>query len=123
MKRQQYQEKYILSSQRNKKISEIGEETKEVFWLFEELKEEILNQQQSIQTIQDNIEENKNSIENTEEKIEQIKDSATLSNKLNKLYYAIIGGGLGSIAFLYNPYIGGSALAGGLIIGGILSYL
>ena len=120
MIRRKYQEKYILNSQRNKKILEIGEETKEVFWLFEELKDEILNQQQSIQTIEDNIEENKHLIEDTEEKI---KESKSLSDKLHKLYYAIIGGGLGSIAFIYNPYVGGSALAGGLIIGGILSYL
>ena len=123
MIRRKYQEKYILNSQRNKKILEIGEETKEVFWLFEELKDEILNQQQSIQSIQENIEETKQFIENTEENIEEIRDSKSLSDKLHKLYYAIIGGGLGSIAFIYNPYIGGCALAGGLIIGGILSYL
>lgn len=121
MMRKQYQEKYILNAKnRQKKISEIGEETKEMFWLFEELKEEVLNQENKLQTIEDNIEESKIKVE-TSENI--IVESESVSNKLHKLYYAIIGGGFGSLAFIYNPYIGLGALTGGIVIGSVLSYL
>lgn len=120
MLRKQYQEKYIISAiDRNKKISEIGEETKEMFWLFDELKEEVIRQEKDLETIDDKIQKSK---DNSKQSENTIVETENISNKLNKLYYALIGGGFGSLAFLYNPYIGAGALTGGVIIGGLLSY-
>ena len=121
MLRKQYQEKYIINAKdRNKKILEIGEETKEMFWLFEELKEEVIKQEKELQSIDDKIQESK---DNSQQSENTIVETENIANKLNKLYYALIGGGFGSLAFIYNPYIGVGALTGGVIIGSLLSYL
>lgn len=120
MLRKQYQEKYIINyKDRSEKITEIGEETKEMFWLFEELKEQVMRQEKELQSIDDKIQESKDNSKQTEN---TIIETENIANKLNKLYYALIGGGFGSLAFIYNPYIGAGALTGGIIIGSLLSY-
>jgi len=115
MLRQQYQEKYVKS----KKIKKMKQEIDEVFYLFEELYEEVKNQEKDIQTIQDTVEKTKELTNNTED---EIKEAETQSTNMS-YYYMLMGGGLGSFVTIYNPYIGIGSIVGGMVLGGVISYI
>lgn len=115
MLRQQYQEKYVKS----KKIKKVKQEIDEVFYLFEELYEEVKNQDKKIQTIEDTIEKTKETTNITEEEIKE----ADREEKSVSYLYMMLGGGLGSFATIYNPYIGIGSIVGGMVLGGVFSYI
>ena len=115
MLRQQYQEKYVKS----KKIKKVKKEIDEVFYLFEDLYEEVKNQDKQIQTIEDTIEKTKENAFATEEEIKEVESQSTNLS----YYYMLVGGGLGSFATIYNPYIGIGSILGGMVLGGVISYI
>lgn len=115
MLRQKYQEKFIKNK---KEIEHIETEIKEVFYLFEELYEEINKKENEVNTIQDNIQTIKGDIKKVENSIIDIEETNN-----SYLYYAFIGGGLGSFALIYNPYIGIGSILGGMIISTGLGYI
>ena len=118
MLRQKYQEKFI----KIKKVKSLEEEIKEVFYLFEELYVDINNQSNSLQTIQDNIEKSKDNVFVAEEKVTESNNEHNTSKKFEVPYYMFIGGGLGSLAIIYNPYIGITSIIGGMFLGTIVGY-
>ena len=111
MLRKEYQEKYIL---KNKKIKEIEAETKEVFFLFEELKENIDNQSEKVKTIEEIIDKVREDVKLTEPVILEAKENSKFLNYST----AFLGAGLGSLTLLYNPYL----CIGTIIAGGIFGY-
>ena len=115
MLRQQYQEKYVKS----KKIKKVKQEIDEVFYLFEELYDEVKKQDKNIQTIEDTIENTKETTSISEEEIKE----AEHEQKSVSYLYMLLGGGLGSFATIYNPYIGIGSIVGGMVLGGVFSYI
>jgi t-SNARE complex subunit (syntaxin) len=118
MLRQQYQEKFF----KTKQIKSINEEVKEIFYLFEELENEVKNYQTAIDTIEDNVEQIKSEVKDTEETIVSANYEEELRKKYNMSLYVIIGGGLGSFIIAYNPYVGIGGIVGGMFIGSIIGY-
>jgi t-SNARE complex subunit (syntaxin) len=118
MLRQKYQEQFFRSA----KIHEIQKDTQEIFYLFEEIMEEVKQQERKLATIEESIEE---SVDNTTIGEIQINESKELkeNNILKNIYGAIIGGGIGSIIIIYNPYIAIGAIIGGTIMGGLITKL
>ena len=126
--RKQYQEKifktHLEKLERLEKIQKIEEESSELFYLFEELYEEIKLQDNLVNTIEE-------SIKSTEHQINTSDTDISDSEKINK--WAIpnftkvsgifIGSGLGGIVFLYNPYVAIGTIIGGAVVGGIVQYL
>jgi hypothetical protein len=110
MLRKEYQDKYIL---KKKKISDIEEESKNIFILFEELQEEVKKSEEKVNSIEEVINKVHDEVKTSEIEITEIKD-------YNKLNYTttLLGAGLGSLVILYNPYI----CIGSIIVGGIFGY-
>jgi len=108
MLRKEYQDKYIL---KKKKISDIEEETKNIFILFEELQEEVKKSEEKVNSIEV-INKVHDEVKTSEIEIKNIEN--------NKLNYTttLLGAGLGSLVILYNPYI----CIGSIIVGGIFGY-
>jgi hypothetical protein len=106
-----------------KEVKSLEEEIKDVFYLFEELYEDINNQNKSIQTIDDKIQKTKDEVFLAEEKVDVSNDMSNTIKKLEIPYYMFIGGGLGSLAIIYNPYVGISSIVGGMFLGSIVGYL
>lgn len=116
MLRQQYQEKFI----NKKKIKNINDEIKEIFYLFEDLEEEVKKSQIKIDTIEDNIEEITEEVNETEEEVDKSKQET--NKNYNISLYMILGGGLGSFIIAYNPYIGLGGIVGGMFVGSVIGY-
>ena len=114
MLRKEYQEKYIL---KHRKIKEIEEETKNIFYLFEELQKEVDLQDEKINTIEETINTVNEEVKIVENDIKDIKESNE-SSKLFNYSTAFLGAGLGSLTLLYNPYL----CIGTIIAGGIFGY-
>ena len=114
MLRKKYQETYVI---RKNKIQDISKEVQQVSYLFEELFEEVKKQDTDIKTISEEVEETKKIIIDGNETIEE-------TNKIKSFYYiltgSIIGGGLGSIVLLYNPYVAIGSCICGLVGGGLM---
>lgn len=119
MLRQKYQERFI----KTKKVKRLEEEIKDVFYLFEELYEDINNQSKTLQTIEDKIQNSKEEILIAEDKVEVSNETNNKIKKFEVPYYMFIGGGIGSLAIIYNPYIGISSIVGGMFLGSILGYI
>jgi t-SNARE complex subunit (syntaxin) len=120
MLRQQYQEKFV---KKQKNIKSLNDEIKEVFYLFEELEEEVKKSQTGINTIEDNIEDN---IETIKEELNETEESVNIA-KIEKerniiSLYTILGGGFGSFIIAYNPYFGIGGIVGGMFIGSVIGY-
>lgn len=120
--RKQYQEKFGLDPDK-KKIQELNFQTEETFILFEELRDEILRQQPIISTIEDSIIKSKINVQSGGREVEVSGEENYMFYKTKSLLYAMIGGGLGSVALIYSPYIGIGAITGGIICGGIVSLI
>lgn len=119
MLRQQYQEKFF---KKQKHIKSLNEEIKEVFYLFEELEEEVKKSQTSINTIEDNIETIKEQVNDIEETVNIVQNEEERNKKLNISLYMILGGGLGSFIIAYNPYVGIGGIVGGMFVGSVIGY-
>ena len=100
-------------------VEELHQDISDVYFLFEELRQHVNYQTESISNIQETIIETTTSVKNSETDI-SLTDNVT--NKVRHLYYAFFGGGISSIALLYNPYIGIGAISTGMIIGSLFSY-
>jgi hypothetical protein len=111
MLRKEYQEKYIL---KRKKIEAIQEETKNIFYLFEELQKEVDLQDEKVNTIEEIINTVKEDVKITENDIKESNESSKFLNYST----AFLGAGLGSLTLLYNPYL----CIGTIIAGGIFGY-
>lgn len=116
MLRQQYQEKFV---KKQKNIKTLNDEIKEVFYLFEELEEEVKKYQTGINTIEDNIETIKEEVNETEESV-NISKNQEERNIIS--LYTILGGGLGSFIIAYNPYFGIGGIVGGMFLGSVIEY-
>ena len=116
MLRQEYQEKFV---KKQKNIKYLNDEIKEVFYLFEELEEEVKKSQTGINTIEDNIETIKEELNETEESV----NIAKIEKERNIIsLYTILGGGFGSFIIAYNPYFGIGGIVGGMFIGSVIGY-
>lgn len=104
MKRQEYQEKFIIPKKK------IETEVQDTLYLFEEVKNLIEKQDEDIQHISDVIEDTKSKVIETESIVEK-------SEKLKTNYVGmVIGATLGSLVVVYSPYLAiGSILLGGYI--------
>ena len=118
MLRQKYQEQFFRSAQ----IKDIQTDTQELFYLFEDIMEEVKQQERKLSTIEESIEESVDNINNTEIQINELKELKN-NNLLKNIYGAIIGGGIGSIVVMYNPYIAIGTIIGGTIMGGLITKL
>ena len=119
MLRQQYQEKFV---KKQKHIKSLNEEIKEVFYLFEELEEEVKKSQSTINTIEDNIETIKEQVNETEESVKIAEKEEERNKNFNISLYMILGGGLGSFIIAYNPYVGIGGIVGGMFVGTVIGY-
>ena len=119
MLRQQYQEKFL---KKQKYINSLNDEIKEVFYLFEELEEEVKKSQTSINTIEDNIETIKEQVNDIEETVNIAQSEEEKNKKFNISLYVMLGGGLGSFIIAYNPYVGIGGILGGMIVGSVIGY-
>jgi len=119
MLRKQYQEKFF---KKQKHIKSLNEEIKEVFYLFEELEEEVKKSQTNINTIEDNIETIKEQVNDIEETVNIVQNEEERNKKLNISLYMILGGGLGSFIIAYNPYVGIGGIVGGMFVGSVIGY-
>lgn len=111
MLRKEYHEKYILKKE---KIKDIEEETKNIFILFEELKEEIEYQEEKVNIIAENIHNINEKVVSSENKLKEAKSNSKVLNYTTTLF----GAGLGSLMVLYNPYL----CIGSIIIGGMFGH-
>lgn len=104
MKRQEYQEKFIIPKKK------IETEVQDTLYLFEEVKNLIEKQDENIQHISDVVEDTKSKVLGTESIVEN-------SEKLKTNYVGmVIGATLGSLVVVYSPYLAiGSILLGGYI--------
>lgn len=119
MLRKQYQEKFF---KKQNHIKSLNEEIKEVFYLFEELEEEVKKSQTNINTIEDNIETIKEQVNDIEETVNIVQNEEERNKKLNISLYMILGGGLGSFIIAYNPYVGIGGIVGGMFVGSVIGY-
>ncbi len=122
--RQKYQEQFFKQdmSCRREKIKAIEEESAEVFSLFEDIIAEVKEQERKLSTIEENIEESVSTIKETSQEIVQVEQQQNIS--LYKHFMGVvIGGGLGSIVVLYNPYVAIGTIIGGTIAGSLLAKL
>jgi len=90
-RRQEYQEKYV-------KIKEIKTEIDDVFWLFEELKEEVNNQSSELNTIEDNVDKIQSIITESETTITQTSENISYNN------YISIGSVIVGALILFSKY-------------------
>jgi hypothetical protein len=128
--RKQYQEKifktHLEKLERLEKIQKIEEESSELFYLFEELYEEIKSQDKLINTIEESIKSAEHQINTSDNDIsdsEKINKRVTTFQNFKKVSGIFIGSGLGGIVFLYNPYVAIGTIIGGAVVGGIVQYL
>jgi hypothetical protein len=122
--RQKYQEQFFKQdmSYRREKIKAIEEESAEVFSLFEDIIAEVKEQERKLSTIEENIEESVSTIKETSQEIAKVEQQQNTS--LYKHFMGVvIGGGLGSIVVLYNPYVAIGTIIGGTIAGSLLAKL
>lgn len=111
MWRRQYQEKYIL---KNYKIKEIEDEFNVISELFTELNNEITNTQQNLNVLEDHIEKVRLETQTAVTELENANEQQYNSFKYN-ISGSLLGMSLGSIVYLYNPYIAiGSIISGGI---------
>ena len=124
--RKQYQEKifktHLEKLERLEKIQKIEEESSELFYLFEELYEEIKLQDKLINTIDDSIKTSEQQINTSDNDIKESEKSNKFPH-FTKISGIFIGSGLGGIALLYNPYVAIGTIIGGAVVGGIVQYL
>lgn len=131
MYRQQYQDKYIINNNSEirkrikikEEIEAIEEELKDVFYLFEELKNENIKQSSSFTHISDIIENSKNEISESENQVNQSKEEQDKYSYISSVTGGLIGAGLGSLVFIYSPYIAIGTTIGGFIGGYSLPFL
>jgi len=115
MLRKKYQETYIIS--KKKKVADLSKDVQEVSFLFQELFEEVKRQDNDIKTIAEEVNNTNNLINATELDVNK-------SNNTQSTYYiltgSLIGGGLGTLLLLYNPYVAIGTCICGTISGGII---
>lgn len=120
--RKKYQEKYLQNIiRREDEIKSLNDEVKEVCSLFEELDNEINEQKKELITVADIIEENK---QKTQEISNNLLDANRFQQTINKyklITGTIIGASIGSIMYIYNPYIAIGTIIGGGFSGGIIT--
>lgn len=116
--RKQYQEKFVKAE----KIKEIETESKEIFYLFEDLYNDIKQQDKELETIEETINKSVEKIKQTNIEITEIEE-ITESGYVKQFTGMILGGSIGSLVFLYNPYVAIGTVIGGVIVGGILPKL
>ena len=127
MLRRQYQEKFLKKelekAEKAENIKHIEKEIDEVFYLFEELYQTVQASEKDVNIIQDNIEQSKTKIIQTEEAVIQTQDELeTLENNYTYLRY-ILAGGVGSVGFVFNTYVGIGTVIGGCMIASLYSAL
>lgn len=131
MFRQKYQEKFIIPyinrtqnlSKRQEEIEKIEDEMKDIFYLFEELKNENIRQSETVTVLSDLLEQTKNEINSTENNITEAKVENDLYIYTKSIKSGLIGAGLGSLLFIYSPYIAIGTTVGGFITGYTLPYV
>jgi t-SNARE complex subunit (syntaxin) len=117
MYRRHFAEKIIKKHQ---DIKEIQTETEDVFYLFEELREEVESSNSQIETIEDYIQTCKEEVKTTEEINCENTIQIKSDQKTKLIISTILGVGVGSLFFIYNPYVAiGTSIGGGMI--GIIS--
>jgi len=120
--RQKYQEQFFRKDfiYKREKIKEIEQESAEVFSLFEDIIAEVKAQEKQLSTIEENIEESISTIKETSQEIAQVEEQKH-TTLYKKIIGVVIGGGIGSIVVLYNPYVAIGTIVGGTIAGSLLS--
>jgi L-lactate utilization protein LutB len=119
MNRQKYQEKYI---KRNEEIKSLEEDVKDVFYLFEEIKE--INEKfgTSVQQLSDLIEDTKKEVVKSEVEVIKAKEEDDSNTYIRSVVSGVVGAGLGSLLFVYSPLIGIGTTVGGFIGGYSIPY-
>lgn len=115
--KKQLQERFF--GLRNTEIVKLEQDISDVFFLFEELRQNVETQIPNISQLEESIISSKEIVQNIEE---NILPQETITEKLRHFYYAFVGGSMASIVLLYNPYIGIGAISTGLIAGSLFSY-
>jgi len=124
MLRRQYQEKFLKKElEKAEKLKHIEKEIDEVFYLFEELYQTVQASEKDVNIIQDNIEQTKSKVLETEKEIIRSKEQLVeLENNYSYLRY-ILAGGIGSVGFVFNTYIGIGTVIGGCMFASLYSVL
>jgi len=127
MLRRQYQEKFLKKelekAEKAEKLKHIEKEVDEVFYLFEELYQTVQASEKDVNIIQDNIEQTKTKVNQTEKEIIQSQEQMIeIENNYNYLRY-ILAGGIGSVGFVFNTYVGIGSIIGGCMFASLYSIL
>lgn len=117
MIRRQYQEKFLKKElDKLEQIKHMEKEIDDVFYLFEELYETVKINEKEINIIEDTINQTKKDIIETEDTmIENEKRINELEYINNYVRYALVGG-LGSLGFIFNTYVGIGTVLGGCML-------
>ncbi len=116
--RKELQERFF-GIERQKQIMKLNQDISDVFFLFEELRQQVDIQKLPIEHISKSQEKIKTDILTSST---ELNEMSNFSDKLRHFYYAFVGGGMASVFLLYNPYIGVGAISTGLIAGTLFSY-
>jgi len=104
---------------RNTEFVKLEQDISDVFFLFEELRQNVETQIPAISLLEENIISSKEIVQNVEE---NILPQEKITDKLRHFYYAFVGGSVASVVLLYNPYVCIGAISTGLIAGSLFSY-
>ena len=117
MIRRQYQEKFLKKElDKLEQIKHMEKEIDDVFYLFEELYETVKINEKEINIIEDTINQTKkDTIETEDTMIENEKRINELEYINNYVRYALVGG-LGSLGFIFNTYVGIGTVLGGCML-------
>jgi len=117
MIRRQYQEKFLKKElDKLEQIKHMEKEIDDVFYLFEELYETVKINEKEINIIEDtNNQTKKDTIETEDTMIENEKRINELEYINNYVRYALVGG-LGSLGFIFNTYVGIGTVLGGCML-------
>lgn len=108
--------KILEDEKRKEEIEKLEKEVEDVFYLFEELREDIKKDEENLNLISEAIIEDKKEIENSKKEIEVVHQ-----HYLKTISKTLVGGGIGSLMFIYNPFLGIGTTVAGLAAGYFLS--
>ena len=124
MLRRQYQEKFLKKElEKAEKIKSMEKEIDEVFYLFEELYDTTKLSEKEINIIEDNIKQTKKDIVETEDVIIESNNNFKELENINTYVRYALAGGIGSLGFVFNTYIGIGTVVGGCMLASLYSIL